>query len=232
MSGTPTPEEIRQLEKLLAEIRGKKGGAAARPGGPPPPFRAADPDARRQADLAKAVQVLQEAGLGHLLEPQPYRKRGAGRAAPVAAEPPATWLAGKPVCRHCLQPGDILTNRQLQDIFHCSPQGGMRRSRKTNSLVLISNHTQENYHDRWQDGCFHYTGMGLEGDQSLDFAQNQTLAESGKNGVEVYLFEVFHRGQYTFIGRVALAGEPYQEIQPDLHGQERKVWMFPLRILD
>lgn len=162
--------------------------------------------------------MLQEAGLGHLLEPQPYRKRGAGRAAPVAAEPPATWLAGKPVCRHCLQPGDILTHRQLQDIFHCSPQGGMRRSLKTNSLVLISNHTQGNYLDRWQDGCFHYTGMGLEGDQSLDFAQNRTLAESRQNGVEVFLFEVCHKGHFTFTGRMELAGEPYQEIQPGAQG--------------
>ncbi len=31
-------------------------------------------------------------------------------------------------------------------------------------------------------------GMGMVGDQSLSFAQNKTLAESGTNGIGVHLF--------------------------------------------
>ena len=79
-----------------------------------------------------------------------------------------------------LEPGDIITNDKLTDIFGCSPQGGMRRSKKTNTLVLISNHDKLNnpYNDRWIGNIFHYTGMGMEGDQSLDFKQNKTLDNS------------------------------------------------------
>jgi 5-methylcytosine-specific restriction enzyme A len=47
--------------------------------------------------------------------------------------------------------------------------------------------------------------------------------------VEVYLFEVFKKGLYTFVGRVEPAGEPYQEVQTDSTGQARSVWIFPVK---
>jgi 5-methylcytosine-specific restriction protein A len=87
-----------------------------------------------------------------------------------------------------LEIGTTLNNDQLCDIFKCSPQGGMRRSKKTNSLVIVSNHVESIYDDRWLKNILHYTGMGQKGDQRLDYAQNKTLAESDRNGVAVYLF--------------------------------------------
>jgi 5-methylcytosine-specific restriction protein A len=70
-----------------------------------------------------------------------------------------------------LNPGDIVDNDQLCLIFQCSGQGGMRRSHKTNTLILVSNHVKSIYEDRWDEqGIMHYTGMGSEGDQSLDLA--------------------------------------------------------------
>ncbi len=218
MGKQPSAEERRQLAKLLEELRQSRSQPAA-----------ADREVIYQADLAKAVQVLKEAGLGHLLAP----RRPAGVKNAAAPDKIRSRRAGRqdpfiPQLKH----GDIISNHQLQTIFRCGSQGGMRRSLRTNSLVLISDHTRGCYYDRWQDGCFHYTGMGLKGDQDLNFAQNRTLAESRHNGVAVFLFEVFTKGQYTFIGRVALAGEPYQEIQPDQGGQNRKVWIFPLKILN
>lgn len=124
--------------------------------------------------------------------------------------------------------GDILTNEQLTNLFGCSTQGGMRRSLKTDSLVLVSNHVKSLYHDRWIDNVLHYTGMGTEGDQSLNFAQNKTLAESDTNGVTVHLFEVFEEKKYTYQGVVKLAGKPYQEVQLDSKNKSRKVYVFPL----
>jgi 5-methylcytosine-specific restriction protein A len=44
----------------------------------------------------------------------------------------------------------------------------------------------------------HYVGMGLTGDQELGYKQNKTLNESNSNGVQVYLFEVFKKGEYTY----------------------------------
>ena len=131
-----------------------------------------------------------------------------------------------------LTPGDELDNDQLCAKFMCSPQGGMRYSKRTESLVLVSNHVKSLYDDRWIGNVLHYTGMGTIGDQSLEFMQNKTLYLSNENGVAVYLFEVFQEKRYTYTGRVHLSAQPYQEIQEDVEGRERKVWIFPLKLLN
>ena len=125
--------------------------------------------------------------------------------------------------------GTVVSNAVMAEAFKVGNMGGMRRSKTTGTLVLISDNTKGLYSDKWNEGILHYTGMGKIGDQSLDKAQNKTLAESKENGVEVHLFEVNEPGKYTYTGVVALAGKPYQEIQPDDNGNPRKVWMFPLK---
>jgi 5-methylcytosine-specific restriction protein A len=131
---------------------------------------------------------------------------------------------------HELKIGQTISNKELCKIFQWSPQGGMRRSHRTNSLVIISDHTKEYYDDRWQSDILHYTGMGLIGDQRLNFAQNKTLAESRTNGVNVYLFEVFKPHQYTYAGQVELTESPHWESQRDKKGNIRRVVIFPLRL--
>lgn len=128
------------------------------------------------------------------------------------------------------QPGDVLNNTELCATFLCSPQGGMRRSHKTNTLVIVSNHVRSIYDDRWDNGILHYTGMGTTGGQSLDFAQNKTLAQSNESQIQVHLFEVFVDLEYVYIGAVALAAEPYFEQQPDQNGLFREVCVFPLKL--
>ncbi|WP_249746311.1 HNH endonuclease [Pseudomonas rhodesiae] len=127
-------------------------------------------------------------------------------------------------------PGSNLNNDDLIRHFLCSPQGGMRRSNRTNTLVIVSNHVASIYDDRWVDDVLHYTGMGQVGSQSLGFNQNRTLNESGSNGVCVHLFEVFTAKTYTYIGEVVLTDKPYQEMQFDVEGKDRFVWIFPLRL--
>jgi 5-methylcytosine-specific restriction enzyme A len=129
-----------------------------------------------------------------------------------------------------LKPGEILTNKDICRIFQCSPQGGMRRSKRTNSLVIVSDHLKGIYEDRWVNDILHYTGMGLTGNQSLFHAQNKTLQESLKSGIGVFLFEVFDTGKYIFQGRVILSGQPYKETQPDIKENKRDVWVFPLKL--
>ena len=130
-----------------------------------------------------------------------------------------------------LEQGAELINEQLCNLFGVSPQGGMRRSLKNDALVLISNRVESLYQDRFVDGVIHYTGMGQIGDQDLNAAQNKTLRESLSNGVSIFLFEVLEPRKYTFTGQVHLVGEPYQEIQEDVEGKDRKVWMFPLGLV-
>lgn len=125
--------------------------------------------------------------------------------------------------------GDVVTNNEITKAFKVGNMGGMRRSKKTGTLVIISDHTKGLYDDKWYGDVLHYTGMGKNGDQVITGNQNKTLAESDTNGVEVHLFEVLERSKYIYQGVVHLCGEPYQEYQKDDSGNMRKVWMFPLR---
>ena len=73
----------------------------------------------------------------------------------------------------------------------------MRRSTRTGTLVLVSNHVESIYNDRWLGDVLHYTGMGGKGDQSLAFMQNKTLAESPSSEADLHLFEVDTPRAYT-----------------------------------
>lgn len=126
--------------------------------------------------------------------------------------------------------GDVLNNSELCKIFSCAPRGGMRRSKTTNTLVLISDKTRGVYKDYWTEDSLHYTGMGLKGPQSLSFSQNKTLAESNSNDINVFLFEVYRKGKYHYKGRVFLVGDPRIEKQEDIKGKNRNVWIFPLKL--
>lgn len=126
--------------------------------------------------------------------------------------------------------GSTVTHQEICLEFKCGNMGGMRRSRSTNTLVIISDHTKALYDDKWFGNELHYTGMGKTGDQTLS-SQNRTLAESDTNGVDVHLFEVLKPTQYIYHGTVKLCGPPYQETQKDDKGIPRKVWMFPLIIM-
>lgn len=48
----------------------------------------------------------------------------------------------------------------------------------------------------------------------------------------MHLFEVLISREYTYLGQVVLDAKPYKEIQKDDAGNERNVWMFPLKRLD
>lgn len=128
-----------------------------------------------------------------------------------------------------LQIGQIINNSELVDVFQCGNMGGMRRSHATNTLVIVSDYTKGLYQDKWIGGTLHYTGMGKVGDQDINWSQNATLAECGNNGVDVHLFEVIDPGEYIYCGRIELVDRPYTETQPDDNGDDRLVWMFPVR---
>ena len=128
-----------------------------------------------------------------------------------------------------LEIGQEISNAELVSIFKCGNMGGMRRSHTTNTLVIVSDYTKGLYHDKWIGGVLHYTGMGKNGDQDIHWAQNDTLANWGRNDVDIHLFEVMDEGRYTYCGRIELVGKPYTETQPGEDGKNRLVWMFPVR---
>lgn len=128
-----------------------------------------------------------------------------------------------------LKIGQILKNADIVSTFKCGNMGGMRRSKTTNTLVIVSDYTKGIYHDKWIGGVLHYTGMGKNGDQDINWAQNATLAACGYNGVDIHLFEVIDAGEYVYCGKIELVDKPYTETQPGEDGAPRKVWMFPIR---
>lgn len=103
-----------------------------------------------------------------------------------------------------LKIGQILKNTDVVETFKCGNMGGMRRSRTTNTLVIVSDYTKGIYHDKWIGGALHYTGMGKSGDQDINWAQNATLAKCRYNGVDVHLFEAIDAGEYIYCGRIEL----------------------------
>lgn len=128
-----------------------------------------------------------------------------------------------------LKIGQILRNTDIIETFKCGNMGGMRRSKTTNTLVIVSDYTKGIYYDKWIGGVLHYTGMGKSGDQDLNWAQNATLSNCRNNGVDVHLFEVIDAREYIYCGKVELVDKIYTEIQYGEDGKERKVWVFPVR---
>lgn len=78
-----------------------------------------------------------------------------------------------------LKIGQILKNADVVDTFKCGNMGGMRRSRTTNTLVIVSDYTKGIYHDKWIGGVLYYTGMGKNGTRILIGHKMQHLQRVG-----------------------------------------------------
>lgn len=107
----------------------------------------------------------------------------------------------------------------------------MRPSKTTNTLVLISKKVGNIYNDRRVGNELFYTGMGLVGNQKLE-RQNKTLYYSNNTDIEVHLFEINEPTIYKYMGRLELIGKPFLEEQNDKENNKRKVWIFPLKLID
>lgn len=160
--------------------------------------------------------------------------QGRGRSKRYNLEEVRVWLDKTRQQITEMEVGRIYRNNEIANAFGCSTQGGMRRSHITNTLVIFSDHAGADYEDKWTvdengEEILLYVGMGKSdrGDQDINFGQNITLKESNENGVDVYLFEAYERSRHMFRGRVRLVSEPYQDTQAG-----RKVWIFPLKIVD
>jgi len=64
-------------------------------------------------------------------------------------------------------PGDSLTNRDLMSAFAVGSMRGIRISRPTGCILLISSADNSLFKDRSHDGVFDYTGEGRYGDQEM-----------------------------------------------------------------
>ena len=140
---------------------------------------------------------------------------------------------------------EVIDNASLCKIFCVANMGGMRYSSTYHVLVLISNHALKRsnqefnpFDDEWIDDVFYYTGEGKIGDQPFNPPARQNKRLCYRNYNACYLFEVFSQGEHTYIGRVDLESAPLygsqhrKGIQPDKNGKYRRVWIFPLKLVD
>ena len=129
--------------------------------------------------------------------------------------------------------GNKYSNNDISAVFKCSNQGGMRRSLKTNSLILIAKHNNSLYDDVWDNnGILYYTGMGMVGDQNINFSQNKTLLYSKEKNINVYLFESYKSDEYYYAGEVEVAGNVLETNELDKNSDLRRVFKFPLKRLN
>ena len=131
-----------------------------------------------------------------------------------------------------LELGQKIKNADIARIFECAALGNMRRSKETDTLVLISDFTKKSCHDKWIGDVLHFTGMGKTGDQDIHKGQNATLCDSRRYKIDIHLFELLYPGEYTYCGRVVLAENPYVEMQPGEDGRQRMAWVFPLQPIE
>lgn len=124
--------------------------------------------------------------------------------------------------------GKIYNREDLREAFGGSFMGGMNICKRTNTLVLISKHTNNRiYEDGFRDNKIIYTGEGQKGDQTLTKG-NKKLYYAARDNVPVHLFVVFKNTQYTYYGLVQLVDDIYYADELDVEGKMRKVIKFPL----
>lgn len=120
--------------------------------------------------------------------------------------------------------------------FGVSGRSGIMISKAKKSIVCVSRENGDGvpYEDKWYshaqwDGV-RFTGQGLEGDQALTKA-NKRLEQDKR----AYFFRK-KKGDslYLFCGAFVLVNEPNNpnprpELQNDINGNRRNVWMFNMK---
>jgi len=127
-----------------------------------------------------------------------------------------------------LKIGDKVGNKDIAELFLCSNQGGVRKSKKTNTIVLIAKFDNCSYKHRKDGDITYFTGMGKNGNQQMK-RQNKSILMAKEEGFNLHLFEVYEEKTYIYAGEVELVEKPVIEQQNDDSGSLRDVFMFPLK---
>lgn len=125
--------------------------------------------------------------------------------------------------------GKTISNRELMDIFKCACEGGIRYSKKTDTIVLVKNNVKNRYPMEWKGSQIDFIGRSTN-DHSKLSGFNKRLAEFLHSGGDVRLFEVNVPGEYTYMGKVKVAGDPFTKEISTENGN-RMFWVFPLEIV-
>ncbi len=130
-----------------------------------------------------------------------------------------------------LEIGEMISNQKIHDIFGVDMQQGIRTSKDHNYIVIVLKNDNGEYQDTWNDDGYriNYTGVGQIGDQKLN-GRNKTLRDVLYNNKELFFFEKDSPNKYVYRGLCDLEDEPKISIQLDKNGNDRKVYVFPLKL--
>ena len=123
----------------------------------------------------------------------------------------------------------VLENKEIAECFLCSNQGGIRKSKRTNTIILLAKFDNCSYKHRKDGDILYFTGMGKKGDQEMK-RQNKSLLNAKEEGFAIHLLELYKGKEYVYKGEVELISNPIIERQLDDNKEERDVFMFPLKL--
>lgn len=121
--------------------------------------------------------------------------------------------------------GNTYNNTEVSKAFNIAIQGGMRKSKLNNCLVLFSAEAGDLYSDSWDGDILNFSGQG-SGDQDINYGQNKTLARSRESGITLYLFINIAANKNVYYGEVRLEDDPYT-----INDGQRNAIIFPLEFL-
>jgi len=135
--------------------------------------------------------------------------------------------------------GQLYTNDQIRFTLGLENLGGIRPSvdsqGRLKHLAIMTSEldcdrslSENPYADRIEDGVLLYTAAGREGDQKLS-GRNKRLIEQYDTPTPFFGFSNVGRQVYRFLGLLELVRH-YRDVQADIRGKIRSVWMFEFRI--
>lgn len=134
--------------------------------------------------------------------------------------------------------GQVLSENEVNSLFHCQPFKGIRMGMNNTVIVIVSGSAKKAiYNDVWEGNTLLYNGMDVSSDEN----GNQTLETAGSNNnlklyktwenpdsADVFLFVKKESNKCVYKGQVHLREKPYQVTRHD--DVTRKVWVFPLQL--
>jgi hypothetical protein len=133
-----------------------------------------------------------------------------------------------------LKPGDRIKRVELQDNYGGRRQGGISPSKQTPNVFLFTDQARGAIHGyiydgQGDDGYYHYTGEGQDGDQRM-VQGNRAIRDHQTEGRDLHLFDV-RTGLATYLGEFEYV-DHYSADAPATHEDgPRKVIVFRLRRL-
>lgn len=133
-----------------------------------------------------------------------------------------------------LAPGELIKRTGVHARYGGGRQGGIAPSTVSPNVLVFSDPASGakfGYHDRWEDGVFHYTGEGQVGEQLMNHG-NKAILQHTDDGRALRVFKGV-RGVVRYLGEFELDEDPwYWSVAEDRNHRRRKVIVFRLRPID